>query len=920
MKLKKLVSVLSAVALLLCAVPMLVLADTPALTPGTPLTVIPGDGEVDVTFTPAQTGLYEWHVVSVEPTEPVSPWIGITVDSQAEPIYLEDYGYSHEASDGFCWVYYLTGGEQYTLTIEDTNASAAGAAVTVSAVTVSVLTQAAPVTVVPGQFLSYVSFTPAETGDYVFSSAAVTSTDPWLRGIWGEDWESPDRIAGNADDYDGLEFYAVYTLTAGETYTLALYDFGRTEDGFAVTVAPYYGITEHPTAADPTVEVNRPDEVSSYQWYTAKRSSVAITEERIGRNWGSDYDAVSGTWSVGGNDNNDGTYAYNPFTLPLKAGDVLTVTSSDALDPVESPLLSFEYVQPEEKNGALVYTITYDYEYEVCLTTDGADSTFTFKVTTDVVDTKVDGQTAATMTKYDKNATYACVVTFKNGIALTSNFVKMEPAIIKQPTVGDPSVTVSFAEDVKTYEWYTVKIDGQPITDDDVEGAVGDAIYEDGAWSNTDPMSFSGMWAYDLFSVSLQAGDTLTVTCTDAMNGSFSYFMGQNTGSVVDAVESGNMLVYTVSDDDIYELGIATYGANSTFTVFAGRAILDQKLTDQTTDTLTAYEKCTTYACVVTYTDGVMLTTAFVEMVPAFVQQPTAAAPAVKVNFEKDVHGYQWYVQKETAVTTDTATVFEYDDGSSDYDAATGMWTATPDSYGDYGYFVIEAEAGDIVRLQLSEELSEDEYLGLENVDNEVYFNGPDSANDDGFYEIAILEDGTYYLYISIDTKVKAWVIRYEAIAGQTTDTLSEREVGKTYRCKVTYAEGDILTSDAFTWTAEAELAMKQAEADKVAALINALPETVTKADAEAVAAAKEAYDALADDVKALIAEAVKAKLNAAVAAIEALNQTVEVPEKPTDESADIPPTGENSYAWLWAVLVLMSGCAVAFTKQKAHN
>lgn len=731
MKTNKWLSVLLAVAVLVCAVPMLVTAEAVVLTVDTPLTVVPGTETAEVTFTPTETGLYEWNAGVADPSDAASPLLEL-VDASQQPVeYMAGGNDWYGAAESY-GVYFLTAGELYTAQVGDRNASAAGVVITVKAVSAtSALVLNTPATVAPKHYFSYVSFTPAETGDYVFSSAAVSDqgTDPCLRDVCDKNGERVNLFDGETDDHDQWDFYAAFTLTAGETYVLILSDYGETTDGFSVTVAPYYGIAEQPTAADPTVKVNRVDEVSSYQWYTLKRSNIKVTEEHIGQNWGGVYEPTSGTWSAGCYDDGSGIYCYSMFTLPLQAGDVLKITSSDTLDEEQCWVGTFNEVIPEVENGALVYTILAAGEYGIDLATDGDSSTFAFEVQTSVLDQKIDGQTTATLTKYDKNASYACVVTFENRLALTSEFVKMEPVIVKQPTASDPSVTVSFENDVKTYEWYTVK-SGELITEEDVEDAYQNTTCVDGVWENPSPLFVANnLWGYDLFDISLQAGDVVTIICADVMDPHMWYFSGHNMG-MADMTQKGKTFVFTVSDDDVYSVGIATEGKNSTFTVIDGELTLDQKVTDQTDKALAAYEDGVTYACVVTYTDGV------------------------------------------------------------------------------------------------------------------------------------------------------------------------------------------VLTSEIFTATAETGAAIKQAKADNVMALITALPETLSKADVDAVQAAKAAYEALSDDLKALISDAVKAKLDAALAAIEALNQVVVVPEKPTD----IPPTGEHSVVWLFVMLAVMSGSVLCVAKKKAHN
>ncbi len=909
MKLSKLFSALLAAAVLLCAVPTLVIADATALAPNVPQTVIPGTGTATLSFTPATSGLYECLAAPVDEMVPALAYVALTDAQQDQvPTLVGDSNIS--GNNVGIWTYYLDAGETYTLTVSDTSATTTGVSVTVRAVqSVSALSLDTPQTAVPGEYFTYVTFTPAVTDEYAFSSAALTDADPYLRGIWDEDLGGAYHVDGSPDDENQWDFLVAYELEAGVTYTLALYDYGSTPDGFTVTVSEHYCIEQQPTAADPTVKVNRPD--TTYQWYAVTPDTVPVDEDDIGMNWGAAYETATGEWSVSATDNGDGTYSYNPFTIPLKAGDVLTVTSSDTLVTEQSYLVAYMLVEPEEENGSLVFTVTEDYDYDVSLTTNTDDSTFTLQVTTNVMGAAVSGQTSATLSEYEKNAVYACIATRANGKKVTSGFVKMVPAVTKQPTAADPSVKVSFEEDVKSYEWYTVDADVEPVTDAMVDDTAADAVYADGTWSNTDPVPvMGGWWGYSLFTVPLQAGDILTVTCDDAMFPEMSYVSGQSVG-MAEVEQNGNALIFTVSDDDVYDLGIVSNAVDSAFTVVVGEYTLGEKIDGQTTDTLTKYDQDAMYACVVTYTDGVTLTSDFVRTVPAVLEQPTADKPTVKVNFA-DKASYQWQIKKTAAITADTAEAYEYDGSKATYVPADGAWTPTVDSYDDYGYFVIDAKAGDIVKIRLADGLEDGDYLGLENVTELVAYD-EDDAGEDGVYEITVEEDGTYYLYVSIDTQVTAELERYEAVSGQTADTLTAYEADQTYRCVITYEGGETLVSDPFTVT---QATIDQAAADEVAALINALPETITKADADAVAAAKAAYDALPDNVKALIADAVKAKLNAAVATIKTLNQVVETPEKPTE----IPPTGEHGFAWLWAALAVMSGSAVCFAKQKTRN
>ena len=87
--------------------------------------------------------------------------------------------------------------------------------------------------------------------------------------------------------------------------------------------------------------------------------------------------------------------------------------------------------------------------------------------------------------------------------------------------------------------------------------------------------------------------------------------------------------------------------------------------------------------------------------------------------------------------------------------------------------------------------------------------------------------------------------------------------------------------------------------AEAVEELIDKLPDTIKKEDEAAVKAADDAYHALSDHGKSLVDEDAKKTLDAAKAALTALN-------KPAGTTS--PGTGDDSSLWLWFVLLFISG------------
>ncbi len=979
MKTKRIISAIVAAAMMMCVLPLSAFAALSALELDKPLTIVAGNQVVAATFTPAEDGLYTFASASVNEEFPVNTSLEIWDSTQTPVDCLVDYQ-DFEGFDFYCSAY-LTKGEQYTLRMEDTHFSADGFTVTASKAEVGELEIGKSAVTIPGEAISYLAFTPEKDGQYMFTSQKVTEADARLDRILGSDNMEPYSCDGdsNTDDYIDREFYVAYDLEGGKTYTMAFYDYNSTDDGFAVLANYFHKITEQPTAAKPAVKLDK-TEGASYQWYgTTKVSTKLGPEDNKLMMTNGMYD--NGKWTVPAIEDH-GVYYYDLMYVELKENEEMTIKSSaavqlDKCQIVNANTMSGDYVSVSAADSKTIkIKALQDGVYQLNIATDADNSEFEVEYAVLAVGDAIQGQTTDTLTKFEKYASYVCIVSFSDGVKLESDIFVMNPVIAKQPTAAEPYVEVTFADDVKSYQWYTVEQSFKNVTDEDVPYVNPEASYDSatGNWTAIAYPTYDEFYGYGLFDIELKKGDVVKIESSEEISVNTCFLVGMNGPS--DAEEIDGALVYTIAESGNYNLYIMTNKDDSTFKIQILDNKLKDKLAEQTTNTLTKFEKDVVYACVVTYVDGVELISDVVKMVPAITKQPTAAKPSVEVNLPDDAKGYQWYEVVKKAIDDKVASAYELDGGKSSYDSEKGVWKGTTDSYGDNGYFEIEAKAGDVIYVQVPADIDFNgmHFLGFEN--NETYncYEDNDGADDKGILEIEIEEDGTYYLYSTLDAEIKAWMQDAVKVEGQTAKELTKAEAGKEYVCVVTFNNTEI-TSGSFVATeltvlaqntanadindkeAQKELIAKvdellknenltedekaklneikaeaqknvdaieakekaaadKAAADKAAGLINALPETLTKADAEAVAAAKKAYDALTEEQKALVSAEVKERLAAAANELDKLNASASDTNKPNDVVA--PETGDGNALFAWIAVMLMSALTVStFAKKK---
>lgn len=369
----------------------------------------------------------------------------------------------------------------------------------------------------------------------------------------------------NADQSSDLEIYG------DEPEMIVATDFSlpsvilEAGDGVIVfePIFEKYWIEKQPTAVDPSVEVNTPEDVKTYQWYTFDVESNEYT--LIGQHDEADPDTEMNAQEV-----YDGRYTEGSgwatasgnldVEIAVGAKDVVTVVVPDDFSGHV-----YDYGTGKDlvtaDNKTYTYTAKEDGIFNLHMQTENWQVNFediAITVTDNIyTPKKADGQIAKVYTG-ESNQPVVCEITMKDDSVLTSDTVELNDYwFTKQPTTADPSVEVNAPEDVAGYQWYTYEesvvtrtlveeVEDEEkefsvlLTDEDDPMVYG--TYADGYWSGmdeSDPDGEESMFTfYAVFAAAY--GDTVKVK-----------FDGECNGVITDMV---NMTFFTKQEDGSYAL------------------------------------------------------------------------------------------------------------------------------------------------------------------------------------------------------------------------------------------------------------------------------------------------------------------------------------------------------------------------------
>ncbi len=652
---------------------------------------------------------------------------------------------------------------------------------------------------------------------------------------------------------------------------------------FAVTTdAPV--IISQPTFADPAFVVSPDDEVT-YQWYTLSGDIITdgdatpMTEELLVEINGSpvpdfirilkdeaSFNPENGEWSpmiygeVGdavmmaeSEQTEFQCYVIIPFVITVEAGDEYFV----AIEGVEAPeffgmeVNNYENI-PSEQIGDDTYIITFEVAgtYVFFVATETAPVDHSIVVAKNLgIDEPINGETSATLScDMEAGVYYYCVATYPDETELVSDLVSKPYYVTKQPTVAEPSVQVSFSDEVESYQWYTFEMgESVAVTDKnasvygivdlmvDLIGSVppGFTIPSIKAQSSYDsendlwiPSAFNSNLGETTveqlilihFAIELAEGDSITFAAEDL--------------SVFAEFELGNLLSEELLEFVENADGSRTYVANSAGQYVAMAMVEFETAVEESSINpedyaISAYGNVNTpvaiegktkaklsnmtygekYFCEITYEDGTVITSKTFKVSGEITKQPTATSPTVGVTFPEAVVSYEWYsvvasdygsvtpFMVGSYTTENTEEIFGtlsdaiiYNDASF-YDPETEIWTPVNYAYEDSSYdyaefFVIYMEEGESLDLEFVNDVDE-------GIITDIYLYSDNSGydaveNDDGTYTITVDEAGEYVLCYNVYYDVIPEGFGAKVYKNNVVDgQLIEGQTGKTLTEKV---------------------------------------------------------------------------------------------------------------------------------------
>ncbi len=372
---------------------------------------------------------------------------------------------------------------------------------------------------------------------------------------------------------------------------------------------------------------------------------------------------------------------------------------------------------------------------------------------------------------------------------------------LHQPTTKEPYV--DFSWDNAELQWYTATPDLTPITLNNAETVSydwGSSSYDSqNGWTGVACTDDGETNDYDFFTVQLKAGESIVVELFGNYLGGIGlwdytkaegvwYELTEDTKYILTAESDGNYTLYTYSNT-----GDVTVKAN--YVTFSYN-----KINGQTDAELENLVVGTYYTCFATI-DGQTISSDIFEYTYFITHQPTSDEPYVALNEKANGAKYQWYRLENGIRELTDAEVEPFTMGSApaSYNSENGWTGYHSDQDGNLHFFYIYLDEGESITVKANgnaseiymynPELSEYTQSGTPDENGEVTLTSAYSCS----YIVAAMCD--------IDTTIRAYGndLISTAVENQTTDTLTDANVGMAYFCRVTIGD-KIVVSDMFEY------------------------------------------------------------------------------------------------------------------------
>ena len=229
----------------------------------------------------------------------------------------------------------------------------------------------------------------------------------------------------------------------------------------------------------------------------------------------------------------------------------------------------------------------------------------------------IEGEDEAALKDVDFGV-YQCVITYDEDTVIYSDMVYIIPVITKQPTAEDPSVSINLTNGKETYQWYSVEITSNPVTDEDATDAMPMNIEEDtmvpasrydaekDEWTallvDSGVIDGQDAYMYLFFYIDLEAGETISITSDCEFDENYFYVSTYN--KQYNAIKKGDSYVFTAGQDGTYVFYAIAYSDDvvkfkATKSIYKFAEALEGE-----TESALKTKKAGSYACVITTEDG----------------------------------------------------------------------------------------------------------------------------------------------------------------------------------------------------------------------------------------------------------------------------------------------------------------------------